>query len=33
MNFILDREGNIRFVERGYTSSLGLRIRLWLAAR
>ncbi len=32
MNFILDREGNIRFVERGYTSSLGLRVRLWLAA-
>lgn len=30
--FILDAKGNIRFVERGYTSSLGLRLRMWLAS-
>ena len=29
--FILDGEGKIRFVEVGYTTSLGLRTRLWLA--
>ncbi|MEN8167745.1 MAG: protein disulfide oxidoreductase [Pseudomonadota bacterium] len=29
--FILDKDGNIRFVTVGYTSSLGLRARLWLA--
>jgi peroxiredoxin len=29
--FVLDREGKIRFVEVGYTTSLGLRARLWLA--
>ena len=32
-SFIVDGEGNIRFVESGYTSSLGLRIRLWWAGR
>ena len=32
-SFIIDRLGNIRFVESGYTSSLGLRIRLWWAGR
>jgi thiol-disulfide isomerase/thioredoxin len=29
--FILDGEGRIRFVEVGYTTTLGLRARLWLA--
>jgi len=29
--FILDESGMVRFVTRGYTSSLGLRIRLWFA--
>ena len=28
-SFILDEEGLIRFVEVGYTTSLGLRLRLW----
>ena len=32
-SFIVDGEGNIRFVESGYTSSLGLRMRLWWAGR
>jgi len=30
-SFIVDREGKIRFVEIGYTTSIGLRLRLWLA--
>ena len=30
-SFILDGEGEVRFVTRGFTSSWGLRIRLWLA--
>jgi len=29
--FILDGKGRIRFIERGYTTSIGLRVRLWLA--
>ncbi len=29
--FVLDRQGGIRFVTRGYTTQLGLRARLWLA--
>lgn len=29
--FVLDAEGKIRSVEVGYTTSLGLRARLWLA--
>jgi len=29
--FILNSEGKVAFVTRGYTSGLGLRIRLWLA--
>lgn len=29
--FVLDAEGKVRFVTRGYTSGPGLRIRLWLA--
>ena len=28
--FILDSAGNIRFVERGFTSSMGLRLRLFI---
>ena len=30
-SFIVDRDGKIRYVEIGYTTGLGLRIRLWLA--
>jgi thiol-disulfide isomerase/thioredoxin len=30
--FILDADGTVRFVTRGYTSSVGLRLRLWLAS-
>lgn len=30
--FILDTDGSVRFVTRGYTTGLGLRVRLWLAA-
>ncbi|MGM0593795.1 MAG: protein disulfide oxidoreductase [Pseudomonadota bacterium] len=29
--FILDAGGEVRFVTRGYTSGLGLRLRLWWA--
>lgn len=29
--FIIDRDGQIRFTERGYTTSIGLRLRMWLA--
>ncbi len=29
--FILDADGTVRFVTRGYTSALGLRLRFWLA--
>lgn len=29
--FVLDGEGDIRHVEVGYTSELGLRLRMWLA--
>lgn len=31
VSFILAPDGNIRFVEVGYTTEIGLRIRLWLA--
>lgn len=31
-NFIIDTNGQIRFVEIGYTTGVGLRLRLWLAA-
>ena len=31
-NFILDGKGNIRYVEPGYTTGPGLRLRLWLAS-
>lgn len=30
--FVLDREGNIKFVTQGYSSELGLRFKLWLAS-
>lgn len=29
--FVIDREGNIRYSTRGYTSFWGLKARLWLA--
>ena len=32
-SFILGPDGQIRFVEVGYTTGLGLRLRLWLAGR
>jgi peroxiredoxin len=31
VTFVLDGQGRVRFVTRGYTSSVGLRLRLWLA--
>lgn len=31
-SYILDRQGNIRYRSVGYTSEIGLRIRLWLAS-
>jgi len=31
-SFIVDTDGQIRFVEIGYTTGVGLRLRLWLAA-
>lgn len=31
-NYIIDADGNIRYVEVGYTTSIGLRIRMWLAS-
>ncbi|MCB1736812.1 MAG: protein disulfide oxidoreductase [Gammaproteobacteria bacterium] len=30
-SFVIDSHGEIRFVERGYTTNWGLRLRLWLA--
>lgn len=30
-SFIIDRAGRIRFVEVGYTTEIGLRLRLWWA--
>ena len=30
-SFIVDTDGSIRFVEFGYTTEIGLRLRLWLA--
>jgi thiol-disulfide isomerase/thioredoxin len=31
--FVVDRAGQIRYRETGYTTALGLRLRLWLAGR
>jgi len=31
-SFIIDTDGKIRFVEIGYTTGIGLRVRLWLAS-
>ena len=31
--FIISQDGQIRFTEVGYTTSLGLRLRLWLAEK
>ena len=28
-SFIVDKKGDIQFIEKGYTSELGLRLRLW----
>ncbi len=30
-SFIIDTDGQIRFVEVGYTTEIGLKLRLWLA--
>ena len=30
-SFVIDAHGRIRFVEVGYTTGIGLRLRLWLA--
>lgn len=30
-SFVIDAQGHIRFVEVGYTTDIGLRLRLWLA--
>ena len=30
-SFVIDTDGNIRFVEVGYTTGIGLKFRLWLA--
>jgi len=32
-SFILDKDGVIRFQEAGYTTTLGMRARLWAAQR
>jgi peroxiredoxin len=31
-NYIIDANGKIRYVEVGYTTGIGLRIRMWLAS-
>lgn len=31
--FVIDGDGQIRFVTSGFTTDVGLRLRLWLAAR
>ncbi len=31
-SFIIDPDGQIRFVEIGYTTEIGLRLRMWLVA-
>ncbi len=30
-SFIIDADGQVRFIEVGYTTEIGLRLRLWLA--
>ncbi len=32
-SFVVDASGRIRFTEVGYTSGIGLRVRLWLATQ
>lgn len=32
-SFIVDAQGQVRFLEVGYTTGIGLRLRLWWAAR
>lgn len=32
VSFVVDEHNRIRFVERGYTTEWGLRLRLWLAS-
>jgi len=32
VSFVVDEHNQIRFVERGYTSEWGLRLRLWLSS-
>ncbi|MCW9014171.1 MAG: protein disulfide oxidoreductase [Gammaproteobacteria bacterium] len=32
-SFVLDGEGHIRFVETGFTTELGLRLRLWWSSK
>jgi peroxiredoxin len=31
--FFVDRQGQVRYVEVGYTTAIGMRLRLWLAGR
>ena len=31
-NYIIDGKGNIQYAEPGYTTGLGLRVRMWLAS-
>lgn len=33
VSFIIDAKGNIQFVETGYSTEMGLRLRLWLAVQ
>jgi len=33
VTFVLDRHGQIAYIANGYTTELGLRIRLWLAGK
>jgi len=33
VTFVLDRHGQIAYIANGYTTELGLRVRLWLAGR
>ncbi len=32
ISFILDSNGDIKFIETGYSTELGLRLRLWIAS-